>query len=77
MMHGQQNIKFVRCQFVPQLRLIVAGLSPQRPCSIPSSIHVGFVVDKVALGQISLPVPGSSPVHFITSWLRTRSTVYH
>jgi hypothetical protein len=35
---------------VPWLRLLVAGLSPWRP----GSIHVGFAVDKVALGQVFL-----------------------
>jgi hypothetical protein len=33
-------------------RLLVAGLSPRRPGFAPVSIHVGFVVDKVALGQV-------------------------
>jgi hypothetical protein len=28
----------------------IAGLSPLRPGIAPGSIHVGFVVDKVALG---------------------------
>jgi hypothetical protein len=34
------------------LRSLVAGLSPRRPGFAPGSIHVGFVVDKVALGQV-------------------------
>jgi hypothetical protein len=37
---------------VPWLRRLVAGLSPRRPGFDPGSVHVGFVVDKVALGQI-------------------------
>jgi hypothetical protein len=37
---------------VPWLRSLVAGLSPRRPGFAPGSIHVGFVVDKVALGQV-------------------------
>jgi hypothetical protein len=37
---------------VPWLRRLVAGLSPQRPGFEPWSVHVGFVVDKVALGQV-------------------------
>jgi hypothetical protein len=36
---------------VPWLRSLVAGLSPRSPGFAPGSIHVGFVVDKVALGQ--------------------------
>jgi hypothetical protein len=36
---------------MPWLRWLVAGLSPWGPEFVPRSIHVGFVVDKVALGQ--------------------------
>jgi hypothetical protein len=39
---------------MPWLRSLVAGLSPRRPGFAPGSIHVGFVVDKVALGQVFL-----------------------
>jgi hypothetical protein len=35
----------------PWLRRLVAGLSPQKPGFAPVSNHVGFMVDKVALGQ--------------------------
>jgi hypothetical protein len=35
---------------VPWLRLLVAGLSLQRPVFDLGSVHVEFVVDKVALG---------------------------
>jgi hypothetical protein len=38
------------------LRALVAGLLRQRPGFAPGSIHVGFLVDKVALGQIFLRV---------------------
>jgi hypothetical protein len=41
---------------VPWLRRLVAGLSPRRPGFAPGSVHVGFVIDKVALAQ----VPSSS-----------------
>jgi hypothetical protein len=34
---------------VSWLRSLVAGLSPRRPGFVPGSIHVGFVVDKVAI----------------------------
>jgi hypothetical protein len=33
---------------VPWLRRLVAGLSLRRPGFDPGSVHVGFVVDKVA-----------------------------
>jgi hypothetical protein len=37
---------------VPWLRRLVVGLPPRRPGFDPGSVHVGFVVDKVALGQV-------------------------
>jgi hypothetical protein len=36
----------------PQLKRLVAGFPPRRPGFKPGSSHVGFVVDKVALGQV-------------------------
>jgi hypothetical protein len=45
---------------VPWLRRLVTGLSPHRPGFDPGSVHVGFLVDKVALGQVFprvLPFP--------------------
>jgi hypothetical protein len=36
---------------VPWLGRLVADLSPLRPGFDPGSVHVGFVVDKVALGR--------------------------
>jgi hypothetical protein len=35
---------------VPWLKRLVHGLSSCRPGFVPWSVHVGFVVDKVALG---------------------------
>jgi hypothetical protein len=35
------------------------------PGSIPGSVYVGFVMDKVALGQVFLRVLRFSPVNFI------------
>jgi hypothetical protein len=46
---------------MPWLRSLVAGL----PRRTPGSIHVGFVVDKVALGQVFLRVLRFSPVNII------------
>jgi hypothetical protein len=37
---------------VPYLRRLVAGFPPRLPRFDPRSGHVGFVVDKVALGQV-------------------------
>jgi hypothetical protein len=36
----------------PQLKRLVAGFLPRRPGFEPGPGHVGFVVDKVALGQV-------------------------
>jgi hypothetical protein len=36
----------------PQLKRLVAGFQPRRPGFKTGSSHVGFVVDKVALGQV-------------------------
>ena len=40
---------------VPCLRRLVAGLSPRRPWFDLRSVHMRFVVDKVALGQFFPP----------------------
>jgi hypothetical protein len=50
---------------VPWLRRLVAGLSPRRPGFNPGSVNVGFVVDKVALGQVFPRVLRFSPANFI------------
>jgi hypothetical protein len=55
----------VQTMAVPWLRRLVADLSPQRPGFDPGSAHVGFVVDKLALGQVFLRVLRFSPVHVI------------
>ena len=34
------------------VRRLVAGLPPRRPGFNPGSAHVGFLVDKVALGEV-------------------------
>jgi hypothetical protein len=50
---------------VPWLRRLVDDLSPRRPGFDPGTAHVGFVVDKVALLQVSPPILGFFPVSFI------------
>jgi hypothetical protein len=50
---------------LPWLRQLVAGLLPRRPEFDPGSVHVGFVVDKVALGQVFPLVLRFAPVNFI------------
>jgi hypothetical protein len=47
------------------VKRLVAGLSLRRPGFAPGSIHVGFVVDRVAMGQVFLRVLRFSPVNNI------------
>jgi hypothetical protein len=47
------------------LRRQVADLPPRRPGFDPGSVHVGFWVDKVALGQGFPRVLRFSPLNFI------------
>jgi hypothetical protein len=54
---------------VQWLRQLVAGLSPHKFELAPGSIHVGFEMDRVALGQVLPRVFGFSPVIIITQWL--------
>jgi hypothetical protein len=44
---------------------LVAGFSLQSPGFASRAAHVGFVVDKVALGQVFLRVLRFSPVNII------------
>jgi hypothetical protein len=41
---------------MPWLRRLFTGLSPRRSGFTPESVHMGFVVDKVAFGQVILIV---------------------
>jgi hypothetical protein len=59
------HYQYCSCQAVPWLRRLVAGLSPRRPRFDPRSVHVGFVVGKMALGQVFPRVLRISPVNFI------------
>ena len=54
---GAAGIVYCRCVWcltVPWLRRLVAGLSAHKPVFDPRSIHVGFIVDKVIVGQVLL-----------------------
>jgi len=39
---------------IPQLRQLVAGLSPQKPGFNPRPVQEGFVVENVAMRQVLL-----------------------
>jgi hypothetical protein len=56
---------------LPWLRRLVAGVSLRRPGLPPVSVHMGFVADNVALGQVLLQVLQFSPVSIIPPWLHT------
>jgi hypothetical protein len=49
---------------VPWLRRLVTGIPPRRPGFDPGSVHVGFVVDKLALGQVFPPSTSVFPCQF-------------
>jgi hypothetical protein len=59
---------------VPWLKRLDAGLSPRRSGFAPESIHVGFVVDKVALGRFS-PSTSDSPANI--SFHHCSIFIYH
>jgi hypothetical protein len=46
-------------------RRLVAGLSPRKPVFAPGSVDIGFVLYKVALGQVFLRVLRFSPANVI------------
>jgi hypothetical protein len=50
------SFRIILFKAVPHLRRLVSGILPRRPGFTPRPIHVGFVVDKVALGQVFLQV---------------------
>jgi hypothetical protein len=58
-----------------KIRALVDVLSPQRPGFATESVHVGFVVDKVALGKVFFRVLQLSPVNIIPPWLTM--FIYH
>jgi hypothetical protein len=57
------------------LRRLATGLSPRRPRFVRGSVHMGFVVDKVVLGQVSFRVLRFLPVTNIPSWFSI--LIYH
>jgi hypothetical protein len=50
---------------------LITDLSLQRTMFVP--VHVGFVVDKAALGQVYLRVLCASPVNIIPPYLHTHT----
>jgi hypothetical protein len=60
---------------MPSLRRAVASFSLQWHRHEPKSVHVGFVVDKVALGQVCSKFFSFCPVNSIPLWLSM--LIYH
>jgi hypothetical protein len=58
---------------VPWLRRLVAGFLPRRPGFAPRAAYVGFMMDKVALGQVFIGVLQFSPVGIIPPLLQIHS----
>jgi hypothetical protein len=46
-------VGYIHAETMPYLRQFVTGFPPQWPRFDPRSIHVGFVVNEVALGKVS------------------------
>jgi hypothetical protein len=63
----RENLKSHRVTIFswPWLRRLVAVLSPRSPGFAPGLIHVGFMVDEVALGEVFLRVLLFFPVNII------------
>ena len=52
---------------MPWLRRLVASLQTRAPGFDPRSVHVGFLVDKVALGQVFPPSISVFPCQFYST----------
>ena len=55
-----------------EVNRLVMGLSPRRTCFDPRSVHVGFVVDKVALAHVYLRLLRLQTLHIIPAALHTQ-----
>jgi hypothetical protein len=58
---------------MPQL----TGFSPWMPCFAPTLICVGFLMDKVALGQVFFLSSSVFPCHFHSTAAAPYSFTYH
>jgi len=57
--------------------LLGGNISRRRNKFVPRLVHVRFVVDKMKLGKVPLPVLQFSPVSIIPPLLHTHSFIYH
>jgi hypothetical protein len=72
-----RNAWFARCQSPCHGSGNFCGLSLRTPGLIPKLEHVGFVADKVVLGQIFLRILQFSAVTVMPLLLHTQAYVYH
>jgi hypothetical protein len=56
---------------------VSSGLSTRKPGFAPGSAQVGFMVDRMALGQVYFRVLRISPLNIIQPWLHNHIIVYH
>jgi hypothetical protein len=56
---------FIKFNAIKLIRWLVAGISSRSLEFAPGSVHVAFVVDKVALGQVFVRVLPFFPVNII------------
>jgi len=54
---------------------LVAGLSPQKTGLNPISVHVGFIVDKLALRRVSVRILRAISVVIIPPMLHTHTSI--
>jgi hypothetical protein len=64
-------------QTMPWLRWSVASLSQQSSRFDPKPVHMRFVVDRVALPQVFLPLLQFSPASVIPPMLHAHSPIYY
>jgi hypothetical protein len=73
--HPHVIYEYGEARAVPWVRSSVAGLSLRRPGFASGSIHVEFMMDKAALGQVFVQVLRFSPVNI--SFHRRSPNPYH
>jgi hypothetical protein len=76
LVRGQVSVLTVVITCCATAQRLVAGLSSRRPQFNPRPVHVRFVVNKVALGYISVLILFSSPVSITAPTAHSHSFVH-
>jgi len=78
--YGLNDLGLIEVNFhiraVPELRQLVAGLSPRRRRFDPRSFGMKFEVDKVTLGKVFLQVLHFPPVSMIPPVIHTHLLIH-